>query len=415
MLKGAIFSLHDVLVKQGAVDNSLFTETIKLLRFLKRCDVEPVFISNHDWTMSSAGAQKPFRSVLEEQLGPVSYYIGGRGSMPYKPRADATGHILADKGWTKRETLYVGNTKDDMKTAANGGLMFVNAMWHGVATTYGFQFDSPLDVARFIDCLYLGLKDWFWALERPPVRVYSMAPYSTISARYAQAHAYSASAKATSKQGAGDANFWGRLLAARVYFSGLADEINYITAYPGHAPTSKPTVIADALNILGQCLRKSYRPDLFIRHAMAVKSQTARSRGGSVDVENQLRTIMLNRAPTRGVGGDAYKSMPLKPGKTVLLVDDICTQGHSFEAGRSFIGATGAETICLSWLKTINTDYNMIDPTLRITDPYVPQVKTNPIRTIVHRFDHSIRSTAAPTHLADLHQRYFSWKWPLDI
>ena len=54
-----------------------------------------------------------------------------------------------------------------------------------------------------------------------------MAPFTTMSAQYAQAHAYSANARATSKSGTGDANFWGRLLAARVYFSGLADEIDY--------------------------------------------------------------------------------------------------------------------------------------------------------------------------------------------
>ena len=45
-----------------------------------------MFIGNHDWTVSSAGANKSFRSLLEEQLGPVSYYIGGKDGMPYKPR-----------------------------------------------------------------------------------------------------------------------------------------------------------------------------------------------------------------------------------------------------------------------------------------------------------------------------------------
>src|SRR3546814_10383375 len=78
-------------------------------------------------------------------------------------------------------------------------------------------------------------------------------------------------AKATSKDGAGDAKFWGRLLAARIYFSGLVDEIDYITAYPGHSPTSNETVISEALNILGQSLRKSYLPDLILRHPKAVK------------------------------------------------------------------------------------------------------------------------------------------------
>jgi hypothetical protein len=247
------------------------------------------------------------------------------------------------------------------------------------------------------------------------LRVYSLAPFTTMSAKYAQAHAYSASARATSKEGAGDANFWGRLLAARVYFSGLADEIDYITAYPGHTLTSQPTVIADALNILGKSLRKSYLPDLLIRHAKAVKSQTARASGHNVDIENQFTTIKLNPAPMRGAAGAPYKSMPVKSRKTVLLVDDFCTEGFSFEAGRTFICATGAATICLSWLKTINRDYRAIVGPLPITNPYVPLVVTAPITTTAHWYSSSIVAHAAPTDLADIYQRYFKWEWPASL
>ncbi len=153
----------------------------------------------------------------------------------------------------------------------------------------GFQFASPLDIARFIDCMCLGLNDWFWAINDGQLHVYAMAPFSTLSSQYLQARSYSANARATSKYGAGDSTFWGRLLAARVYFSGLVDEIAYITAYPGHAPNSAPTVIADALNILGGSLRKSYIPDLLIRHSKAQKSQTARIAGKNVDVGNLVR------------------------------------------------------------------------------------------------------------------------------
>jgi hypothetical protein len=412
MLKGAIFSLHDVLVKQGNVDEALFNETIRLLRYLQSRGVEPVFISNHRWTVTSGGVSRPFRELLEERLGPVGYYVGGEAGMPYKPRADATAHILAEKGWSVREVIYVGNTQDDMRTAANGRLMFLNVMWHGAASPYGFQFDSPLDVARFVDCLCLGLNDWFWALEQGDLRVYALAPFTTLSAKYAQAHAYSENAKATSKHGLGDANFWGRLLTARVYFSGLVDEIDYIAAYPGHAPDSRETVIADALNILGKCFRKSYLPDLIIRHSKAVKSQTARASGGSVGVENQMNTIRLNGAPARGVGGTPYKSPPVRSGKTVLLVDDICTEGNSFEAGRAFIRATGASTICVSWLKTINTDYRAISPAFGAFNPYQAVKLTKPVSTSSHWYSSAISSHAAPTDLADIYERYFKWSWP---
>src|SRR3546814_7134347 len=134
---------------------------------------------------------KPFRTLLEERLGPVSCFIGGQNGMPYKPRADSTAHILSEKGWQRREVLYVGNTTDDMKTAANGGLLFVNVIWHSAASPYGFQFDSPLDVARFVDCLCLGLDSWRSAEHPSELAVYAPAPFTTLSPQYAQEHAYS--------------------------------------------------------------------------------------------------------------------------------------------------------------------------------------------------------------------------------
>src|SRR3546814_6303803 len=76
--------------------------------------------------------------------------------------------------------------------------------------------------------------------------------------------------------------------------------------------SSDLTVISEALNILGQSLRKSYLPDLILRHTKAVKSQTARASGGSVGLDNQLNTIRLNPAPVRGVGGKPYKSPPAR-------------------------------------------------------------------------------------------------------
>ncbi len=416
MLKGAIFSLHDVLAKQGDLDPALLAETFRLLRYLKKRGVEPVFVSNKQWTVTyrDTGVTKSFKDVLEAELGPVGYYIGGIDGMPYKPKAAATDFILHQQGWNRREVVFIGNSDIDMKTASTGQLMFLNATWHGTANPYGFQFDSPLDIARFLDCLCLGLNDWFWAINDGPLRVCAMAPFSTLSSQYLQAHAYSANARATSKQGMGDSTFWGRLLAARVYFSGLVDEIDYITAFPGHAPDSKPTVIADALNILGGSLRKSYLPDLLIRHGKAQKSQTARIAGKSVDVVNQLTTIMLNASPQRGMTGNTYKSMPVRSGKTVLLVDDFCTEGHSFEAGRAFINSTGATTICLSWLKTIKTDYRAISSHIKINNPYQP-IGPGPAPSIkTYSYHGAIVSQAAQVDLAEVYDRYFKWAWPAD-
>src|SRR3546814_20600296 len=113
--------------------------------------------------------------------------------------------------------------------------------------------------------------------------------------------------------------------------------------------SSDLTVISEALNILGQSLRKSYLPDLILRHTKAVKSQTARASGGSVGRANQLNTIRLNPAPVRGVGGKPYKSPPPRGGKLILVIHDLCPQGTSLAPARAYLRARGPQTFCVRW------------------------------------------------------------------
>ena len=145
-----------------------------------------------------------------------------------------------------------------------------------------------------------------------------------------------------------------------------------------------------------------------------MKSQTARSSGGSVGVENQLSTIKLNPAPMKGVNGQPYKNNPVQ-GKTILLVDDICTQGNSFEAGRAFIEKTGAKVICLSWLKTINTSYNAVNSDLPIGSPYAPFAISGKVSVVSHPYGASIVGPGGTTDLASIHKSYSGWKWPSDL
>ena len=87
----------------------------------------------------------------------------------------------------------------------------------------------------------------------------------------------------------------------------------------------------------------------------------------------------------QGPDGPPYKRNPISKGKTILLVDDFCTQGNSFEAGRAFIEKTGANVICLGWLKTINRDYVAVAGTVPLIDPYVPYTGTKKIPVTEYR------------------------------
>jgi hypoxanthine phosphoribosyltransferase len=411
-LKGAIFSLRDVIVRRGAFDPKLTAELGRLIVWLRNQGVQPVFVGNHPWVAKATdGGTEDLRAVLAKRWGPVPWYIAMHGDMPFKPTAAAMAHVLAQQGWKPHEAIYIGNTDDDMKTAVNGKLLFLNAVWHGEASPHGYQFESPLDVGRFIDCFCLGIDDWFWAIEEGDLKVYALGPFSTMSPQYAQAQQYSTHARETAKHLGGDASFWGRLLAASVYLSGLGDKFDYITSYPGHSTTSAQPVVSEALNILAGSLRKRYLPDLIVRHTTAPKSQTARLQKKEVNPLDQLNTIHLNPSPQKSQKGDVYASPPLRRAKTVLVVDDICTEGNAFEAARAYIENTGAKAICLGWLKTIRRDYNAFAQIPKLK-PYEANLLTSAPQRNAYWFNQQIRNEHATADLGDVFDRYYKWQWP---
>ena len=116
--------------------------------------------------------------------------------------------------------------------------------------------------------------------------------------------------------------------------------------------------------------------------------------------------------------GVPYKTNPIKPGKSVLVVDDICTQGNSFEAARLFVQAAGARAIALSWLKTINTHYNAISREVPIPDPYHPITVQDVLRrvpVVAHEYSSAINDVKATLDLAQVYRRYKTWDWPAGL
>jgi hypothetical protein len=413
-LKGVIFSLRDVIIQKGKQDPKIFAELENLILWLKKQGVQPVFVANHSWSfVADDGTKHDIRQVFTERWGPCPWYIASERDMPFKPLAASMQTVLQKQGWTHNDVIFVGNNDVDMRTARNARILFLNAMWHRETSPYGYQFESALDVARFIDCFCLDGNDWFWSINAGPLRVYAIAPFSTLSPKYAAAQDYSTHARSTAKHLGGDATFWGRLLASRVYFSGLVDEIDYICSYPGHSTASKQPVVTDALTILADSLQRRYLPDLIVRHATAIKSQSARIAGNAVDHLNQLGTIRLEKFPVKSKSGERYKSSPIKSGKTVLVVDDICTEGNSFESARALIEKAGANCILLAWLKTINKDYHAISGSLPISNPFSPvNLSSVKVPTKTYYFSSSIKNSSATSDLNNVFKRYYGWDWP---
>jgi hypothetical protein len=403
-LRGVIFGITDVLVKEGANNSELLSQIGHLSSFLFSRGITPVVLANRKWT---SGTQ-PIEKALEKILGAFPWFIANRDGFPKKPQRASIEYVLGQMGWDSAETIYVGNTEKDMQTAVNGNVLFINATWYGKTVDYGFEFATPKDIAKFVDVFCL--RDYLWHYSiNDGVEYYALAPYSTYIPDFAE---FSSDAKEAAKYGTGHPEFWTKYLISTIYFSELHKHFDYIAPYPSHTAGSTSNVIEEPMLTFTKCFKKTYLRDLIIRHTTAPKSSSTRVAGGDLSHLNQLNTIVLNPQPLRGTGDECYKHPPLKPGKTILLVDDICTQGYSLESARAFVSQTGANVICLSWLKTINSEYQRIDGGLPKFDPYKRQSFSGNLARTRIPYKSGITDTLAAAEVADKLQSFINWDWP---
>jgi hypoxanthine phosphoribosyltransferase len=169
----------------------------------------------------------------------------------------------------------------------------------------------------------------------------------------------------------------------------------------------------ETLVTFAKCFRKNYLKDLIIRHTTAQKSAYARHDGRNIDHLNQLNTIKLNPSPLKSEE-ERYKKCPLKQGKTVLLIDDFCTQGYSLEAARAYVEQTGAKVICLSLLKTIIRDYERIGKIDKFS-PFEPNQFTSVKSIIRYPYNDYISSPSAHEEIGSKLLAYDRWQWPNNI
>jgi len=399
-LKGVIIGDRNV-IKKG----EYFEETKKLIVFLIEKGIVPIILSND---------HKPERieleRILKQEHSQLIWYIADRDSTPKKPKADAVASVLNKMGWKNNEVIYIGNTDIDMQTAVNGRLLFLNATWYKQSNYYGFEFISPFDIARFIDIFCLRKYYWDYCINNQGLEFYSLGTYGFLEEKY---KVYSQDARHAAKSGKGHPDFWIKYLLSTVYFSGIHERIDFIVPYPGHQQGGALSVMEGATIAFAKCFRKKYLKDLIIRHTTSIKSSHARNSGQQIDHLNQLNTILLNERPSYG-DEKIYKNSPLRSGKVVLVLDDICTEGYSFEAARTYIQQTGAEVVCLSLLKTIVKNYKQIN-SLSNFNPFQKNKFTSVGNIIQHSYNKYVLNSSAHEEIGSKLQAYDNWQWPNDI
>jgi hypothetical protein len=414
-LKGVIFGVENVLAKPGAMGPHAATlhETGKLVQFLRSKGVESVVMTNQSWTMTNRETKKSIslQEGIQKEWGvQLNWFQCAKDGVPAKQTDESIKYVRDKMGWEANETLFVGNTDIDMQASVNGKILLLNAEWYEKNMQYGFGFDSPKEVARFIDTFCFRDHLWYFKIEEPPLRVYSLAPLGSF---FDELKYYSNDFLANVKNELGqDEDFWTRFLCTSMYFSGIYEDVNYITAYPKHDKGNYPEVLVKAMTTFAKCFRKSYIPDLIVRHTTAIKSQFNR---GTVTHENQLNTVCLNGKPHRIVN-DApkeYANFPIKNDKTVVVIDDVCTKGMSFEAARSLLSKVGANAVCVSFLKALKHDYEALGPIALKNGPFRKNnvASVRPAKTYDWRGH--IVDKDAPAELTERLKRYQNWDWPV--
>jgi hypothetical protein len=409
-IKAVVFGLRNLVIRENAdgtrgdVDMGAVREFGRLVKFLRLRDIKVVMFANHAWSSGEIAVD----AELKREWGDFTAFFAHRDGLPLKPSPEAMAAVLEKIGVSAAETLYIGNTRDDMVTAVNGKVLFLNGVWMNDTIDYGFKFQTVRDVAKFIDIFCVRDHAWHFAIERENFRFYALAPFATYD-MYAQYKGYSEEARALAKNGYGDAEFWGRYLCATMLLSGIYTEAKYACPYPSSTAGMWQDRIKDSIVSFAKCFRISYVPDLLVRHTTAPKSHENRATANHL---RQLNTIQLNPKPLNTKSGEAYKAFPIGTGKTVMVVDDICTAGYSLEAARAYIERTGAKVILVSWLKTVTKPYEVLSHS-KVFNPRKPNSWTgDELRQEFVPYSRTITDDEACVELGQKLKQYKTWNWP---
>jgi hypothetical protein len=412
-LKGMVFGVENVLSCTGSPPAATMAEIGRLMRYLVSIDVTPVVLTNRNWTVTRTEGDKKetvgAKAHLEELWNvKLEWLTGGQGGMPWKQSAAALETIRTKYKWEPNEMLFVGNSDDDMRAAVNGEVLLLNAQWFKKTMDYGFEFKTPKDLARFVDVFCRREHWWFWGIDKAPLFVYALAPYGTKIDEYRD-YSENFLRSVKSELGADGDEFWARYLCTSMYFSGLYKTVDYIASFPGHRKGSYHDVLKNSISRFVKCFRGKYLGDLIIRHTDAPESKTNRDAASHL---NQFNTICLTQKPLKK-DDERYKQCPLKDGKTVLVLDDICTRGFSLEAARAYLRQTGVGVIMVSLLKALNRDYDAVKKTALPKGPFAPNTLTaSAIQTVTFPYRASIIDPNAPTELNQKLKHYKTWDWP---
>lgn len=264
------------------------------------------------------------------------------------------------------EIVWLGDSDQDMRSAVNGGVIYLHAGWSGSEYRYGVLMRRPGRLPVIVSGCLTKASDWYWTLDVSDGDARAVQVRALMDPECGGTPGLRTALKEMLKQrdqippfGPITTVFFH--LLGSIYSSRLHNEADVWTIYPGRSGRLS-RVLGPLAEEASRLFRDRYVPDLLVRHAPAKDSGLGRYKGETIDFLNQINTVHLNS-----------ERKPRILGRRILVIDDFCTEGHSFECARNLLLAGGAVSVTSVAVVKYGHGYTISTPSWGLKDPFKPQ------------------------------------------
>jgi hypothetical protein len=163
-----------------ASDRKARTDILRdLCTFIGRMAQRGVQVALWSRTLRTLDGEPLEAYLTRESKAPVRQYQAGTAAYPTRQRGGSVDPILTETGAQRHETIHVGSYDTDMQAAVNNGLLLLRPAWYGNEMPYGFPVESISELARFCEVFALRQHPIYWSINKGPLQVRSMGPFST--------------------------------------------------------------------------------------------------------------------------------------------------------------------------------------------------------------------------------------------
>ena len=320
----------------------------ELVESLERMGIS-LAVATNDKTSADA-VRKAFKAVDLPEPAAVATQktVGAR-----KPSGAFIDAIRADLGLEKHEVAYIGDdVRTDIFCAMNGGSLPLLAKYAPVVKLadgreYGIGIKSPKSLAKYLEMFGTHEGPYFgWDARAPSIKGEYRALVGDMRGRRSVFEDVLKRGKdhAIAGHPLSFKQLLYHYLINEVFLSGLSNEIDFVTVYPGHQAGSINKTLRSLSSLAGRLFRRRFVDDILVRHATAPKSQY---QGADRNIFDQFRTIHVNPDRSSSIEG-----------KAILVIDDFTTHGYSLETARQMLVQAGARrvvTIAMAKFRTKQT------------------------------------------------------------